>query len=227
MSVRSELAREVIDELREMRNRPSYQPTRDVDLVWVVSQPGTVSKLSKDGVYNGISNDLKVVEAGITLVVGITALRLSMNPGSITRSHIEESGPIFYYNGEDSLTLGYKYPQNEDLEEMVSNPDFLIPRSRIVIDHIDRISTPPQVIGFANFLSNNHGIKKVAVVSMAPHSVRVSRYLQHYRNLFPEGVVLENASVPETVIPVGGTLREVKKIVGYFNLGHLAREPYF
>jgi hypothetical protein len=230
MSERLQFAHEIIDELRVLKARPPYQPTPDIGLVWVVSQPGTVSKLSYDGIYIklanlGISNDLKVVEAGIGLVKKITALRLgNINPSLVSRANIDEHGPIFFYNGEDSTTPGFGYPQNEDLAEMASATDFIIPASKMVIGHIDRISTPPQVIGIANFLRTLPGITKVAVVSMAPHCVRVARYLQHYRHLFPEGVILENAPVAETVIGIGSTLREVRKVIKYYYQGYLSKE---
>lgn len=232
-SERRVFAREVIGELRTLKERTPYQPTPDIGLVWVVSQPGTVRKLSYDGIYKkladlGISNDLKIVEAGIGLVIGITALRLGgIDPSSVSRSNIEKHGPIFFYNGEDSTNPGFRYPQNEDLAGMVSEPDFIIPPSKIVIDHMDGISTPSQVIGIANFLQNHPEITKVAVVSMAPHSVRIARYLQHYRHLFSEGAILENAPVAETVIGVGSTLREVRKVIEYWAQGHLSRTPYF
>lgn len=210
-----------------MRNRPPYQPAAEVDVVWVLSQPGTVKQPSNDGVYKGILNDLIVVQAGINLVRAITGLRLAIGEESITKEDIQIAGPIFFYNGEDASTSNFNYSQNEDLAVMAAHPDFPIPRSKMIIEHIDEIGTPAQITGFANFLHAHPGMRKVAVVSMAPHSERVSRYLQHYRNLYPSDVVLENAPVAERRIPVGGTLREIKKIIRYYGKGDLAREPYF
>lgn len=233
MSERLKFAREITNELRVLRKNPPYQPAPDIDLVWVVSQPGTVRKLSYDGIYRklaelGISNDLKVVEAGIGLVIGVTALRLGgIDPSSVSRSDIEKRGPIFFYNGEDAGTPNANYPQNEDLEVMAAQPDFPIPGTKMIIDHIHEIGTPAQIIGFARFLPTHPEVQRVAVVSMAPHSVRVARYLQYYRNLLPKGVILENAFVAETVIGVGSTLREVRKVIKYWSKGDLARNPYF
>lgn len=226
MSERAELARTVIEELRAMREQV-FEPTSDIDVVWVISQPGTVKRVSEDGIYEGISNDIKVARYGVELVRKITALRLGKSLDDVTPEDVEKFGPLLYYNGEDAATRNSKYTQNEDLLEMVSQPGFPIPLSKIKIDHIDELGTHTQTKGFAQFLRTFGEVRKVAAVSMAHHSRRVSRYLQHYRGLFPENIELVNASVAETDRAVGTTLREVRKIVTYAQSGDLAKDPYF
>lgn len=224
MSERSELVHTVVDELRELKQRPPFEPTADIDMVWVISQPGTAKSPSEDGIYKGISSDRKVIDYGVQLVIQITALRLGKNIAEITQDDIESNGPTLFYNGEDKDTENSAYMQNEDFEKLVLEPGFPIPRSKIVIDHIPRLGTHTQVQEFASFLHKSNPPEKVAVVSMIHHSRRVGRYLSHYWHLFPEGVTLVNAPVAETHKPVGTTFREVGKIVKYAEKGDLAKD---
>lgn len=225
MSERSELVHKVVDELRELKEAPPFEPTADIDMVWVISQPGTAKSPSEDGIYKGVSSDRKVIDYGVELVRQITALRLGKNVAEVTREDVESSGPVLFYNGEDKDTENWAYTQNEDFEEITQDPGFPIPRSKIVIGHIPQLGTPTQVEGFANYLQHIQLPEKVAVVSMIHHSRRVSRYLNHYWHLFPEGVTLLNAPVAETHKLVGTTLREVRKIADYAQKGDLSREP--
>ncbi|OGL37510.1 hypothetical protein A3B63_00275 [Candidatus Saccharibacteria bacterium RIFCSPLOWO2_01_FULL_49_22] len=225
MSERKQLVHQVVDELRELKKSPPFEPTADIDMVWVISQPGTAKRASEDGIYKGISNDRKVIDYGIELIKEITALRLGKAPEEVTKEDIEASGPTLFYNGEDRNTRNSAYPQIEDLEELIDEPDFPVPRSKIVIDHIPELGTHTQVKGFFEYLQQRQLPEKVAVVSMIHHSRRVARYLEHYKDQLPEGVSLVNAPVAETHETVGITLREVRKIADYAEKGDLSRDP--
>src|SRR3989344_4586756 len=205
MSERSEFVHKVVDELRILKGQPPFEPAADIDMVWVLSAPGTVKEVSDDGIYNGISADLKMVRHGIEFVKQITADRLGKATSDVTKADIRNFGPVLFYNGEDKDTENYNYLQNEHLEEMVGEPDFPIPRSKIIIDHIDTIGTPAQVEGIADYLQKTGFAGKIAVVSMVHHSVRVSRYLEKYKDLFPRDVELVNAAIGETENPLGKT----------------------
>ena len=224
---RMELVHQVVDELRELKEQPPFEPTADIDTVWVLSAPGTIKELSQDGIYNGVSADKKVIEHGIDLVRKITALRLDKDPEAVTKDDIESAGPILYYNGEDSDTEKTNYPQNLHLQEAAKNPDFPLPESKLVIGHIEVANTPAQVRDFMEYLQHSHPTGKVAVVSLIQHSIRVSRYLQQYKELVPEDVTLLNAPVAETEKTVGKTLREVRKVADYAEKGDLSKDPYF
>lgn len=221
-----ELARNVIHELRDAYERPPFAPTPEIDLVWVVSLPGTVFTPSEDGIYAGRLADREIVDAGVYMVLQITALRLHKNPEEISKEDVEQVGPIFFYNGEDK-TNG-RYAQIEDLKTLVATAEFPIPQAKVTVRHLtDESNTPGQVKNIAKFLHQNPQFKKIAVVARVHHQRRVARYLKHFIQLFPPDVQLIDASVPETQNIVGTTLREVRKIVEYAKRGDLAEEPYF
>jgi hypothetical protein len=62
---------------------------------------------------------------------------------------------------------------------------------------------------------------------MIHHSVRLSRYLEHHKELLPKGVTFVNAYIPEAVNKVGKTLREVRKVADYAEKGDLSIDSYF
>ena len=94
-----------------------------------------------------------------------------------------------------------------------------------MIGHIDRIGTPAQVEDFARYLEESSISGKIPVVTSAEHSARVSRYLNHYKELLPPDVTFVNAFFPETFNSVGKTKREISKIIEYAEKGDLSREP--
>lgn len=226
MSERMKLTHQVVDELRDLKERPPFQPTADIDAVWVLSAPGTYKEVSQDGIYKGVSADKKNIDYGIRLVYEITALRLGKNVDEVTKEDVESEGPVLYYNGEDAATAQTNYPQNLHLQEMVADPEFPLPASNLKIGHIEIANTPAQVSDFAEFSRDFLPGSKVAVVSLIQHAPRVSRYLQHQKDSLPEGVIFLNAPTPETDKTVGKVLREVRKIADYAEKGDLSREPF-
>lgn len=228
MSDRAEFVHEIVGELRDFKALAINEPPADIDMVWGLSAPGTVKEIANDGVYSGISFDLQVVRHCIKVVRHVTAARTGKAAEDITKEDILEDGPVFFYNGEDANTNRGKYLQNEHLEELAQDPDFQIPKPKLVVDRIDEIATPSQVIGLAEFLrTTSMPIGKIAVVSLAPHSIRVGRYLEHHRHLFPEDVTFINTPAPQPHHSVGTTFREAHKVLQYADMGHLARETIF
>lgn len=222
---RRELVHNIISELRERKEGPPFQPSSDIDMVWVVSNPGTVFTSSQDGIYAGRLADREIVDAGVERVRQITAVRMHKDAAAVTKADIGEYGPVFYYNGEDREHG--KFPQNEDLQLLVNTPDFPIPANKVIIDTIDTMNTPGQVRGIAKFLHGHSEFRKVAVVARTHHQRRVARYLEHYKESLPSNVELVDAAMAETKNQVGLTLREVKRILTYAECGYLSEKPYF
>lgn len=220
-----DLVRKVIGEMRKAEEGPPFTPTPDIEMVWVVSLPGTVFTPPQDGIYAGRLADREIVDAGADLVRQITALRLNKHPEEVSKADIGQAGPTFFYNGEDK-TNG-RYAQIEDLGALVATPEFPIPQAKVTIRHLTEPNTPGQVKNIAEFLRQNPHYKKVAVVARVHHQRRVARYLEKYKQFFPPDVQLVDISVPETQDQVGATLREVRKIIEYTKRGDLEEKPYF
>ena len=91
---------EAIDELRAIKSGEKiFAVTPDIDVVWVVSQPGTYLKPSNDGVYAGLWVDRDAIEYGIALAKQITALRTKKDeaiPENVTKEMVESNGPILF-----------------------------------------------------------------------------------------------------------------------------------
>lgn len=140
MLERHSVVKQVVAELRELKDKSQYLPSADVDIVWAVSQPGTVFDVPKCGVYKGLLNDLMVVKSGIDVVKKVTALRLGIADIDVTEE-VSLFGPLLYYNGEDLNTPGYNYLQNSDFELGLYSGAFPIPHSNVVIDSIEAMGT--------------------------------------------------------------------------------------
>lgn len=217
---------EVVNELRRDKESP-FVPTADIGMVWVLSAPGTALEISTDGAYAGSSSDLANINHGIDIVKQITALRVDKEAQDVTKDDIAAYGPILYYNGEDESTADQHYKQNEHLALLASDPEFPIPTSNLVIDHIDRANTPAQVEGIARYLADCDYHGKIATVSIGAHSARVGRYLDHYKSILPEDVQFLNAAAIQTNNPIGTGLREVKKVGEYTEKGFMSPESVF
>jgi hypothetical protein len=216
----------VIEELRESREKP-FVPTADINVVWVLSEPGTVKKNSNDGVYAGASSDRININHGVELVQQITALRINKSVDEITKEDIHDHGPIFFYNGEGSSTANANYSQVNDLTELVATPEFPIPASKVAIDCLEIAHTPAQIESVAHYLKEHDISGKIAVVSIGAHLARVGRYLEHHKEELPEGVEFVNAASTQTHNPVGTTVREIHKVQQYLEKGDLAEESIF
>ena len=221
-----QLAYGALQELRETRENP-FVPTADIDMVWVLSAPGTYSTLTEDGVYTGDSPDRTVIDHGIGIVKQITGLRVGKSPQDVTKDDIEAHGPIFYYNGESEESQDYRWAQNKDLIEAAQSPDFPLPLSKMIIDTIDVANTPGQMVGITKWLAETGYRGKIVTVSIGAHNLRVGRYIEHYKAGFPEGVTFLEAPATQEHNPVGHTKREVDKVPLYWLAGDLASKSYF
>lgn len=231
-SQKNKLVREVIRELRDTADRGEFLPTTDIDMVWVLSAPGTAFEESKDGAYSGASFDRMNIDRGVQIVIEVTALRLNKDVERVTREDVQNSGPVLFYNGEDANTNRVMYLQNEAFRELVNDPEFPIPPTNIIIDSIPTISTAPQVKGMAEYLNKMENLpRKIATVSLFPHGPRVGRYIKHYQDSFPDGVEFVNAPVSVKEVmgekAIGTVMREVRKVPLYFDKGDLASDSAF
>jgi hypothetical protein len=227
LAEQSSLAAAAVDEIIAAQNQPPLLATGKVGLVWPLSAPGTWEEWANDGAYSGTSFDRLVIQGGIDVVRHITAERLQTTPEAVTPEDISAVGPALFYNGEDFSTRGQKYHQNMDLRIAARRPCFAIPLDKLVIGQIPAVGTHTQVKCFAAYLEESRYQGQVAVVSLASHSARVGRYLQHYRALLPEGVRLMNTPIALDHNPLGIISREVRKIIQYANTGQLATQSYF
>lgn len=219
------LARQAIEELRYGKEHP-FVPTEDMDIVWVLSAPGTAFTNSDSGSYAGDSSDRRVLEYGLHVVKEITALRLGKPVEEVTKEDVGTSGPILYYNGEDAATENNIYPQNQHLAEWAKQPDFPIPESNVVIDRIDVANTPGQIESIIKYIKQNGISGKIATVSIGAHDARVFRYLEKDRASFPEDVEFVSAPALQTHNPVGTTKRELDKVLIYSQKGDMAVDRY-
>lgn len=224
-----QLALQVLRELRERRERPVVLP--DANMVWVLSGPGTVLQPPGSGLYAERLQDLERIQYGINAIRAVTANRLGKKPEEVTQEDIAHFGPPLFYNGEsmspDIHPVIGKYPHIEHLLEWAQLPDFPLPLSHLVISAIGTGNTPDQIFNIAEYLREHQDICKIVVVTHAPHSRRVSRYLQQYIHLFGRHVEFYEYAVPEREIPVAAVISEVARIVRYEEKGDLAAEPLF
>ncbi len=223
-----QMGRKALEELREEVEHPLV-PTADIDMIWIFSAPGTIKQPGRGGVYEGGFSNSMCIDHAVDMARQITALRLNKDIDDVTKEDIGEHGPKLYYNGEDETTASTNYPsQNKDLAELISEPDFPIPESNFIIDHIDLANTPGQFEGFIKYLKENpNATKKVATVEIGAHSVRVSRYLEHYKDQFPADIDFVNSPARQTHNPVGTTLREIRKVAQYVQKGDMSEKSYF
>lgn len=203
--------------------------TEDIDAVFVFSGPGTVCEPPSTGDYDWMEwCDLIRVIRGISIVLKVTAMRLSIPYENVTADEVDKVGPYFIYNGVNS-----KF-ENQDLVDYLSLPRSRIPKSRLVL--IDKISdngstreikhTGDQVATFPTHMVNAEIRKAVALVSNAPHFPRILRYLAHYKTI-PDYIPIR--CFPIHSDPAWAALyanSEIEALVRYLEAGFLAELPY-
>ncbi|HEY5695250.1 MAG TPA: hypothetical protein VIQ80_00220 [Candidatus Saccharimonadales bacterium] len=222
-----------LNELYELHERP-FEATPDIDIVWAVSSVGTVKEaadLGPDNPYSGELWDLGIVDNSVRVVREVTALRLNKPVEEITPEDIEAAGPTLLYNGETPGLPHSKFPQqNKHFEELVSEPGFPIPRSKIVIGELDDANTVAQVRQIADHLHEQGDMRKIAVVCGLPHATRVGRYIEHHRGLFPGDTAFVAAPVGQGDLKRQSSIAalELRKARNYRAKGHLAvRSAFF
>lgn len=218
-----DLRHQVISELREKREKGQPAPTSDIDIVWVVPGHSTVlTPPPEDGtrnvLYKDRLDDRERVDAAIEIVRAVTALRINKKSEEVTREDIAANGPTLYYNGGET--------QNRDLKIMIDDdPNFILPKSKVVIDEIEEVNTQGQVESISKYLAGK--TSTVAVVAHGAHGAsRIPRYIKHYKSLFPN-ITFKEFTIRETKVPVGSTLGEIKRIVTYSKRRHLSRNPAY
>jgi hypothetical protein len=227
-----DLVHQVVTEMQALRDGPPFEPTADIDTVWVLSAPGTYYQEATDGVYTGPFDRINI-ETGIQVVRDVTALRLDTDVASVSKDDIAARGPLFYYNGENANTPGNRYPQNQDLERAVADPNFPLPASRVLIRDIPTANTPGQIIDMAAYCRSQAESPdgqmphNVAIVGLFPHLPRVGRYLEKYSTDYPQGIDFRRVPVPVEKHGVGAAVRETKRIMQYLAAGHLAAASLF
>jgi hypothetical protein len=241
----SDVYRQAFQEIKDKRNE-TLKLTSDIDVIWVLSQPGTYLEPSKDGAYNGLCLNKTAIDHGVSLVKQIILLRLKekgidKDLGDISEQEITDFGPFLFYNGEDKDTPDVKDLQNEDFKKVIDSGDFPLPKSKIIIDHIDEKNTLGQVSGFMKFFKDKPNINKVAIITSLPHSTRVSRYLEDYRIKHPDSflpnIEFIGAWIPKDKIETDKSnkertlrgarliLQEIRKAEKYYQKGDLAKDP--
>jgi hypothetical protein len=226
------LTHQIVTEMQALRDATPFEATTDIDTVWVLSAPGTYYQEATDGVYTG-PFDRNNIEVGIHVVRDVTALRLGKDEAVVTEDDVAEYGPLFYYNGESASTPGNKYPQNQDLERAIARGDFPLPASRVLIRDILTANTPGQIIDMAAYCRaqaespDGQVPHHVAIVGLSPHLPRVGRYLEKYRDDYPDGIDFRRVPVPVEKHGVGAAVRETKRIMQYLAAGHLAATSLF
>jgi len=208
--------------------RPTISP--DIDAVFVFSGPGTVCEPLSEGDQDWMEYcDLTRVIRGISIVLKVTAMKLSIPYGGVTADEVGKAGPYLIYNGVRS-----KF-ENQDLVDYLSLPRSRIPANRLVL--IDEINengsvreikhTGDQVKTFPSHMLGNEIKGAIALVSNAPHFPRILRYMEHYGRPIPEGF-------PIRVFPIHSdpawaasyAVSEIEALVRYLNAGYLAEQPY-
>lgn len=242
----SDVYRQAFQEIKDKRNE-NLKLTSDIDVVWVLSQPGTYLEPSKDGAYDGLCLNKTAIDHGVSLVKQITLLKLKQkgidkNLDDLSQQEIIDFGPFLFYNGEDKHTPGVKDLQNEDFKKIIDSGNFPLPTSKIIIDHIDAKNTLGQVSGFMRFFKDKPNINKVAIVTSLPHSIRVTRYLENYRvkqaDSFLSNIEFIGAWIPKDKIETEKSFKErtfrgarlifqeIKKAEKYYKKGNLAKNPF-
>jgi hypothetical protein len=225
--------RDALNELYKFNAIP-FVSTADIDLVWSVSSMSTVKEpgnVSPDSPYSGnILWDRDLVDNAVRIVREVTALRLGKSVEKVNTGDIEASGPTLLYNGATPDLPNTNFPkQNQHFEELVSEPDFPIPRSKIVIGKLEGISTPFQVRQIARYLREQPNLHKVVVVCGLPHTIRLGRYIEHFIDQFPGDVSFVAAPVEQGDYLTQSAIvaLEIQKAIAYKNKGDLAVKSIF
>lgn len=156
-------------------------------------------------------------------------MRVDKAIDDVTLRDIETYGPAMLYNGERPGLPNGKWPkQNEHFEELVSGPEFPIPRSNIIIGKIDEANTRAQVRQLAGLLHNNPEMKNLVATCGIGHSIRVGRYVEHDRHLMPIETSILPAFVSQGEDREDRIARlETGKAIQYWQMGHLAAKSAF
>jgi hypothetical protein len=236
-----EKALRIVWRLEEVANSHKRTYPTFIDAVLVFSGPGTIYHKLKPGQEEWMRwMDRDRILAGRAVVAELTSAQLAQHRGRQTRADevtahdIRTSGPLFVYNGVPI--------ENTMLREALQTQNSRLPLENVVI--IDQVEedgsihpirhTADQVRSFyqnvANPQSPLYGVKHVALVAHIPHFVRIPFYIRKYED---EHIARGHEGLNFWVYALRnrrGTQEpyvqsELRRLLAYANLGHLAREP--
>lgn len=200
----------------------SFQPTEDINLVWVVSGPGTLYENVTEGIYKDRSPDRERVFAGVDLVHEITALRLGKQPNEVTIADIEAHGPLLFYAGP----AGENNSQYEAMMRAIREQVYEMSSSKTVVKKIDKDDLPSKVDALAKYLQTHPYIKKVAVVTHQPNNVTVAHCLETHSEIFNR-VTFEDASIMENLVMGEAVEQEMNLLLGLIATSAAAETPLY
>ena len=240
--VLEEKALRIVRRLEEVSKNHSRTFPTLIDAVLVFSGPGTIYEKLKPRQEEWMRwMDRDRIRAGRAIVAEVTAARLAeyrwqmTNVEEVTVEDIRTSGPLFVYNG---IPL-----ENNMLRQALRTQTLRLPVEKVVI--IDQVveedgtthpirHTADQVKSFyqavASTQSPLYEVKNIALVAHIPSFVRIPFYTRKYDDQFiaqgRKGLnfwVYALRSRHGTQKPYVAS--ELRKLLAYAELGHLATEP--
>lgn len=220
----------------EAKASPHGEIHQDTDVVWVVSGPGAYSLTiwpfeDKADHYRDLPWTRKMdrhrLRTGAALVHEITAKRTGKKVEAVTREDIRQYGPWFMYNATEA--------ENQHVKAVLDQESVKIPPEKLFIYHEFKdesgetrqiVKTIDQIQGLR--FPEGGRPRRVAVVSHAPHLMRLLHMLGKYPDRGPEGAIVQPFPIKT---PKEGRLAypelETKGLLYYiFQAGVAAKEPY-
>ena len=162
--------------------------------------------------------DRERIDTAVELVKEVTALRLHKIPSNITKEDILLAGPQLFYNGEPF--------QNEAMERYRDSEEFPLPSNKVTIESLQVNNTKGQFSSFVDFTNRSENLRRVAIVTHAPHVPRSSRYLAAIVPELKGKTSFVFCPIPETEVAAGAVLGEARRIEAYVEKGDLPTSPY-
>lgn len=239
-----QLISEILDETARLERVGEREKTRievpddvliNIAVVWIISGPGTYDSSTKDDKYKDFvwsrGMDRTRLNHGAILARIIAEAKSGQHfTGSIVdivqrkkqiKQMVTDYGPELIYNGTQL--------ENDTVVDVLSRSDTVIPREKVHIIRGDIKTTLDQVKTFKLPIELKDG-EELAIVSHAPHLVRIMHMINKYRP-FPEGTKVRLFPVPTPHDGKNEYVRmETLGLLRYIYLDHEAtREvyPYF
>lgn len=206
----------VLDEFKEIRDKPLPDINEDWDLIWVLSGPENTFEENPE---NNETRERLVT--GFNLVKGVTAKRLGKGVNEVTLEDIAAHGPKIYFAG---LANGHHPALQKTAESGILEDKYGFPRENLINDKVEEIAyTGHQFQYFPENLLERS--RKIVIVTSPRHIPRVKRYSRDERySISQKGEDLILYPALPLKFPVGGTLREIRNISKYVREGVLPPE---
>lgn len=222
---------------RPLRIPETAEEARKIKVVWDVSGAGTYLKEFQDDRFKNIPwmgwmDRRRLNYSGALIrrlterITGISyevSLGKKLTPEQLekTRSDIERFGPFLVY--------GATQEQNMDLEKELDEQGVIIPKSKVHIITDEVVNTIDQMKAFS--LPDDMQMQEgdiIAVVAHAPHMVRILHMMNHFKDHFPKGIIVQPHPLPSP--PSAGTdfsMMEISGLLYYtFISGDSSEESY-